>query len=203
MVFEDAVASNLFAQICGSRLRNYIACTNTGSLSGGHLKNLADISKKLPELQNVIFLPDGDLARTWHHPPKNLLALPGDARPETMVYRHLFQMQDRDPFWKTIGPTYSRQYAITSQGGTAIERGDDKDWVKDWFRNQASHWGRRNKKVFDSWINSNKPDCLRFCRAFLKLLKGRYKGDMPKDVIARTIKRIAGDGGCERPATRA
>ncbi len=92
VVFEDKEGEFLFKQICGSKLRNYVFCANSSSLGAGQLKNLADMSKSLPELQDVILVPDGDMAEEWTNPPKNLLALPGKKRPETLIYRHLFLM---------------------------------------------------------------------------------------------------------------
>lgn len=183
VVLEDNEGRFLFNQICGSKLRHYITRANIASLSGGHLKNLADMSKSLPELLDMIFVPDGDMAKTWANPPKNLLALPGDKRPETLVYRHLFSMKDSDPFWKNCGTTYTKQFAITKQGGDSLEKGENKEWVKKWYKEQSPYWGRSNQKVFKSWVHANRTECLKFCKKFVKLLNGRYRGEVPKDVI--------------------
>ncbi len=185
VVFEDKEGEFLFKQICGSKLRSYVQCTNTASLGGGHLKNLAYMSKALPELHDVILVPDGDMAKTWANPPKNLLPLPGGKRPETLIYRHLFKMKDADPFW---GPTYTRQFAVTSQGGVALRTGEGKRWVKKWYKEQSEHWGRSNQKVFKSLVQAHKTDCMKFCKKFVKLLKGRFKGEVPKDVIDSTLE---------------
>ncbi|HEX04759.1 MAG TPA: hypothetical protein ENH10_06330 [Bacteroidetes bacterium] len=187
VVFEDKEAEFFFKQICGSKLRSYVVCANTSSLGAGRLKNLADMSKSLPLLKDAIFVPDGDMAKTWNNPPRNLLPLPGEKRPETLIYRHLYSMKDSDPFWRSINTTYTRQVAITSQGGTSLKKGDDKKWVKSWYKQQSEHWGRGNLKVFKSWIQNNKSDCFEFCKKFIRLLKGRYKGEIPKTVIDRTL----------------
>ena len=187
VVFEDNEGMFLFNQICGSKLSRYITRANTASLGGGHLKNLAAMSKSLPELQDMIFVPDADMAKTLASPPKNLLALPGDKRPETLVYRHLFSMKDSDPFWKNCGNTYTKQFAITKQGGDSLEKGDDKEWVKKWYNGQSQYWRRGNQKVFKSWVQAHKTECMKLCKKFIKLLKGRFKGDVPKDVIDRTF----------------
>jgi len=182
VVFEDKEGESFFKQICGSKLRNYVHCANTASLSGGNLKNLAKISRSLPELQDMIFVPDGDLAKTWANPPMNLLALPGGKRSETLVYKHLFLMKDSDPFW---GLTYTKQFAITKQGGNSPGRGDDKVWVKKWYNGQSPHWGHGNKKALKSWAQAHKLECRKFCKKFIKLLKGKYKGEVPREVINR------------------
>lgn len=134
----------------------------------------------------MIFIPDGDMAKTWNNQPKNLLALPGGKRPETLVYRHLFSMKESDPFWRNIGNTYTRQFAITSKGGDSLDKGNHKNWVKDWFKEQRRYWGRADCKVFKSWVQVHKSECRDFCRKFVRLLKEKYKGDIPKDVIDKT-----------------
>lgn len=187
VVFEDDEGKRLFQQICGSKLRNYISSINTSTFGAGYLKNLGDISGKLPELQDVIFVPDGDMAKEWTNPPSNLLALPGEYRPETLVYRHLYSMSDSDPFWKKVGTTYTRQFAITSKGGDSSSKGDDKQWVKKWFNEQSPHWGRGNQKVFKLWAQDHKSECLNFCTKFIRLLRGRYRGEVPKDVNDSTL----------------
>lgn len=187
VVFEDKEGELLFKQICGSKLRNYVSVGNTTSFGAGDLKNLGVLSTKLPLLKNVILVPDGDMAKTWNHPPQNLLALPGSGRSETLVYRHLFLMTESDPFWKSISNTYTRQFAITSQGGTSWERGDDKEWVNNWYKRQSKYWERGNQKVFKSWVYAHKSECLEFCKKFVKLLKGRYSGEVPKDAINRVL----------------
>lgn len=184
VILEDEAGQFLFRQICGSKLRNYIKVVNTSSFSAGYLKNLGNLSKKVSELRDVILIPDGDMAKTWRKPPQNLLALPGGKRPETLVYRYLFSMKDSDPFWTS---TYTRQYAITSKGGKSLEIGDDKRWVKSWYAKQSQHWGKGNQKVFKSWVMANKPDCLEFCKKFIKLLKRQYKGEIPQDVIRKVL----------------
>lgn len=187
MVFEDEEGSDLFKQICGSKLRNYVNVANTSTLGAGHLNNLASMSKSLPELGDLIFVPDGDMASTWSDPPHNLIALPGGKRPETLVYQHLFSLRDADSFWNTVGTTYTRQMAVTKEEGDSQAKGEDKAWVKDWYKKQSPRWGRSNQKVFKSWVQANKPACLKFCKAFLKLLKGRYRGEIPHAVVNKTL----------------
>ena len=191
VLFEDDEGRLLFQQICGSKLRNYVTGANTSSLGAGHLKNLADMSKSVPLLQDIVFIPDGDMAHTWKKPPKNMLALPGGKRPETIVYEHLFQMSDTDPFWKSCGKTYSRQFAITRPGGNSANTGADKQWVKQWYNNQSKHWGRGNERVFKSWLQSHRTECKTFCERFIKLLRARYRGEIPQKVIDKVLAEFS------------
>ena len=188
ILFEDERGKQFFNQVCGSKLCKFISVVNASSFGAGHLKNLADLSRKLPELENVIFVPDGDMAKEWERKPKNLIVLPGDKRPETLVFGHLFNMKENDPFWEG---TYTKQFAITSKGGSALEKGNDKDWVKRWFDEQSAYWGRGNNKVFKSWVQCNKKESLSFFNNFIKLLKGKYKGEIPKEVIEKIRKTLS------------
>jgi len=190
VVFEDSEGQHLFQQICGSKLRNYVKVENTTSFGAGDLKNLGVLSTKLPELQDIILIPDGDMIKTWEITPKNLLVLPGGERPETLAYRHLYNMNPSNPFWKMCAPTYTRQFAITSKGGTDITTGDCKKWVKNWYKGQSKYWGDGNKKLFKSWVAAHKAECRDFCTKFLKLLKARYKGEIPKDVISKVLEPL-------------
>lgn len=194
VIFEDKEGQFLFQQICGLKLCNYIKLGNTTSFGAGYLKNLGDLSTMLPVLQDIILVPDGDMVKTWKNQPKNLIALPGGERPETLAYRHLFSMDVSDPFWGKPKPTYTRQFAITSKGGKDITIGDNKKWVKDWYGEQSKYWGRGNEKLFKSWVASHKQECLDFCNKFLKLLKARYKGEIPANVIKRVLEPLQNNG---------
>jgi len=192
VVFEDKEGQYLFQQICGLKLRSYISVGNTTTYGAGHLKNLGVLSTKLPELHDIILVPDGDMAKTWSKPPTNLVTLPGDARPETLAYRQLFSMLECASFWRNCSLTYTRQFAITANGGKALETGDNKAWVKNWYKGQSKYWGRGNQTVFKSWVRSHKPECLKFFNKFLKLLRKQYKYEIPTDVIERIRAPLKG-----------
>ncbi len=187
VVFEDSEGQHLFHQICGSKLRNYIRVGNTRTFGAGDLKNLGMLSTQLTILQDIIVVPDGDMATTWNTTPPNMVVLPGGASPETLLYRHLYSLPSNDKFWGAPRATYTRQFAITRQGGTSPSKGDDKEWVKRWYRHQSPYWGRGNARAFKSWVAANKAECLEFCKKFIKLLKARYSGEIPKDVIDRAL----------------
>lgn len=192
VLFEDNQGKSFFQCICGSKLRNYVLWANTDALGAGQLKNLANMSGSLPALKDMIFIPDGDMAEMWRKPPNNILSLPGNSRPETLIYRHLFKMKDTDPFWKECASTYTRQVAITREGGDSLAKGDDKDWVKNWYKKQSKHWGRGNQKVFKSWVKAHKAECKTFCEKFFRLLRARYKGDIPKTLTDKILAEFKG-----------
>ena len=68
-----------------------------------------------------------------------------------------------------------------------MHKGNNKVWVKQWYKRQKPHWGQGANKAFKSWVVGHKPECLVFTKKFLKLLKDCYKGKIPNDVIARAL----------------
>ena len=184
VLFEDEEARLLFQQICGSKLRNFIHCANTTTIGGGQLKNAAQMSKAIPEMRDLILIPDGDMSDKWKKEHlNNLLPLPGGERPETLAYKHLYNMSDSDPFWKKCSSTYTRQVAITKVGGVSEKVGDDKEWVKKWYKGQCAHWGKGKHRVFKSWVHGHRRECLAFWEKFYKLLRERYSGEIPQHLL--------------------
>lgn len=190
VLFEDEETKFLFHEICGASMRNYIREVYKGSMGAGYLKTLGDITPKVPALADVVMVLDGDMRSQFKSPPTNLVFLPGSHRPETMIYRHLYQMTDTDPFWKSCGPTYSRQEAILSKGGTSLSKGDEKKWVKNWFQNQSVYWGKQNKIAYSSWVQANKADCLLFAKEFAKRARQRYKGSIPRGITDKIYAKF-------------
>jgi predicted ATPase len=190
VIFEDEVGKAMFHQICGSKLRNYITVKDLNSIGAGDMKRFASLSKSIPVLSDVIFVVDGDMINEWRKPPRNLITLPGYARPETLIFRHLYNMTESNPFWKSVNTTYSRRVAITKYRPKSIEKGDEKQWVKTWYQKQSRYWGRENKKVFKSWVQDNKGECLDFCNKFIRLLKNKFNGDIPPETIERAVSPL-------------
>jgi hypothetical protein len=186
VICEDEECERMLAALCGNKLRNYMSCRNTKSIGAGQLENVHNMSRSVPELQDIVLLADGDMSIRWKkHARRNLTCLPGNQRPETLIYRHLFHMTDSDPFWRKCAPTYTRQVAMTAPGCHSIQYGDDKERVKRWYQAQSMYWGRGQKLAFESWKQANKAECLAFCQMFVKLIRGKYRGEIPKRVIDR------------------
>lgn len=191
VVFEDDVAKAMYSEICGKKLSPFVKTTSTASTSAGLMKSMANLSRKgIRELQSVIFVADGDMKREWSQKskvPTNVIFLPGDSRPETLIYRELFSRSESDSFWKKPNTSYTKRAALTSKGGRTIEKGDDKNWVKNWFQEQKPFWGREGNRAFKAWVKSNPELCLEFCRSFIKLLRTKYKGGKIPPELVRKI----------------
>lgn len=178
--FEDSVGKNMFFAIVGNSLNKYLNRVEMKikSLDAGSLKNLAALSAKVPELKNVIFIPDGDVKGEFknHKNHKNILFLPGESRPETLLYNNLKDTDDSNKFWnkcKSVSNSYNRQVAVTKPEKLPNQSTsqDEKKWYKKWYEEQSKYWGEMNNIVYGKWAGDNKGLCKDFCLQFFKILK--------------------------------
>ncbi len=181
LIFEDDVGKNMFFAIIGSTLNQYFHRVEMDSLCAGSLANLASLSLKVPELEKVILIPDGDV-KDYIKKSKTLVFLPGSSRPETLLYECLKKLSDMDPFWQDCPANgYSRQVAILKPGKIPTEPNEAKKWYKNWYKTQSQYWGRANKVAFSKWVTSNKVLCKEFCQEFFKILKRISPEAIPKE----------------------
>lgn len=193
--FEDSVGKDMFFGIIGNSLAKYLTRYEMKSLSAGSLKNLATLSDKVPELKKVMFIPDGDVKKEIKA-HKNMLFLPGEDRPETLIFNNLKNTEANHKFWEkckseSVSNSYNRQVAITTYGippqpSTSPEA---KKWYKKWYKEQCLYWGRMNKIAFEKWANDNKDECREFCREFFKILKRISTEQIPATLFKKILKK--------------
>lgn len=185
LIFEDEVGRNMFSAIMGNTLNQFIRRVEMKSLGAGSLANLASLSLKVPELEKVILIPDGDVKvdlKVYEERSKNLIFLPGSLCPEALLYNCLKNLSDADPFWRECPACgYSRQVAITKAGKVPADPNEAKKWYKIWYNEQSKYWGRGNRKAFSQWAINNKELCVEFCREFFKILKRISPDAIPKE----------------------
>ena len=191
--FEDSVSKNMFFGIVGNGLNNYLNRVEMKSLDAGSLKNLAVLSLKVPELKNVIFIPDGDV-RKEIKAHENICFLPGESRPETLIYNNLKDTEDNNGFWKTCKSelkSYNKQFAITKASAPPKPSTSKKakTWYKDWYKEQCPFWGLMDRIVYNKWASGNKEECKEFCRDFFKILKKVSSEQIPKHLFKRILKK--------------
>ena len=188
LIFEDEAGKNMFFAIIGRTLNPYLRCFKMKSISAGVLANLASL--KVPELEKVILIPDGDVKHCTKK-SKNLVCLPGSSRPETLLYECLKKLSDTDPFWQDCPANgYSRQVAILKPGKIPEEPHGAKKWYKNWYEEQSQYWGNANKIAFSTWATNNKELCGEFCREFFKILKQIISPEaIPKEKTERILEK--------------
>ena len=194
--FEDSVGKNMFFGIVGNSLNKYLNRVEMKSFDAGSLKNLAVLSVKVPELKDVIFIPDGDVKKEFkdHKNHKNILFLPGKSRPETLIYDNLKDTDDNHKFWNTCkseSNSYNRQFAIIKKGPPPKPRTSKKakKWYKKWYEMQSPFWGRMNNIAYKKWAIDNKDECEEFCREFFKLLKKISPEQIPKSLFTKILEK--------------
>lgn len=187
LIFEDKVGKNMFFAIIGNTLDQFFRRIEMRSLSAGSLANLASLSLKVPELEKVILIPDGDVKsdlKVYAEKSKNLIFLPGDLYPEALLYNCLKNLSDADSFWcECPARSYSKQVAIIKPGKVPPDPNDAKKWYKNWYEDQSKYWGKGNRKAFLKWAINNKELCREFCREFFKILKRISPDAIPQEKI--------------------
>ena len=187
--FEDFVSKNMFFGIIGNSLSQYLNRVEMKSFDAGSLKNMAALSRTVPELKNVIFIPDGDVKKQFKA-HKNILFLPGKSRPETLIYNNLKDTNDEDKFWnkcQSAFNSYTRQVAITRPGNPPRPRTSRN--AKKWYKKQSPFWGRMDNIAYKKWAIDNKDDCKDFCQKFFKILKRVSHEQIPKSLFSKILEK--------------
>jgi predicted ATPase len=189
LIFEDEVGRNMFFAIIGRKLNSYFHHFEMKSLGAGSLSHLATLSLKVPELEKIILIPDGDVKKDIKNRSKNLVFLPGSSRPETLLYECLKTLLEADSFWsKCPADGYSKQVAIIKPGKVPTDSKEAKEWYKDWYRQQSKYWGRSNKLAFTKWAENNNGLCRIFCQEFFKILRSVSSEPIPRELTKRILQ---------------
>jgi len=190
LIFEDDVGNNMFWGIMGKGLDRYCSRFVMTSLGAGTLKNLATFAAKVPEFGEIILIPDGDV-REQFKPSRNLAFLPGEERPETLLYKCLKNLSESDAFWtKCPSRGYTKQVAFKRfRKKIPTNQNEAKDYCKSWYNEQSKHWGPSKKIAFEKWADCNKELCKQFCKEFFKILK-RVHPSVPKTTIKKMEEKF-------------
>lgn len=138
-------------------------------ISGDYLRLFADNAGKIPELEKVIFVPDGDMQWVKNSKNKNVVALPGKEPIEKQIYDMLNSLSANDIFWKNCsGKYYRKGVAIGNNVNLDVT---DIDAVKKWYCNQKPFWGSGLSIVFDKYYQTHKQECEKFLDALREIVK--------------------------------
>lgn len=140
---EDEVAKDFAFNILEPDIRKRIKLRPL-SLSESTLQAVA--GKRLPALNSSIFLLDGDVPIKKQ---KNVLQLPGGDNPEKLAYKLLDSIGGENEFWN-IPAGFTKQFCFKD-----CDTSENKNKVKEWFRNQKRYWGRMGSKMWTLWRISN------------------------------------------------
>jgi len=157
---EDASTWDFFRSIVGPSICKYLK-ENKSSLSASVVGHLSSIN--CPEVQNIIFLVDGDEAgqNEVNKKRKNLLKMPGDTYPEKLLYDFIKNLDDDDAFFAE-----NRKEVFFNEH---MEPHDPQDY-KNWYQENKKDFGPNCRKAFRRWIEDNKPLAKEFCTKFNNIL---------------------------------
>lgn len=177
VVFEDAEAVRLFKYLIKKSpdLKGRLSIANiqrkgssdkASHMSGEYLKIFANNASKIPELQRIVFVPDGDMEWAKNPKSKNVVPLPGCKPIEVQIFDMLKALPADDAFWsRCAGQNYHKKVAIGNNN--LLDASNIQD-VKKWYQQQKPFWGRGLAIVFEQYYTINKQECDHFLRLFKK-----------------------------------
>ena len=115
----------------------------------------------MPYFSNVALVFDGDVSqanidfelRHVNPKPKNILILPGDKRPEGVIYDYLISLQSSHSYWQAADNvgfswTYFKEHSPASYPQT-----DEREKYKKWFNDHSLNFDSTNLYLY--WHNDN------------------------------------------------
>ncbi len=193
-IFEDNITKEMFFGIIGNSLNKYFKLHTLKSISACTLASIAYL--KVPEFKNVLMVVDGDVRSKMPKNIENLIILPGNHRPETLLYLCLRDLKDSDQFWKNSNFTgYSKQ-AVIGTYQSQLDKADldsdvDKPKFKAWYDKHRKCWGIKSNIAFQKWAEINKNECKQFCKSFFEILNKILHGRISKAEYDKIFKKYS------------
>lgn len=153
ILLEDDAAKDFVSFLLGARTGN---CFPVGS--AGTIISMAGMN--IPELVKAIFVVDGD-HRSHIKRQSRLIALPGDAYPEKLIFDYLYNLPETDDFFRKI----PKRGLIRDHGAGQLE----KDQYKAWYRDHRQFFGRNALHVFTRWGQDHASEIRDFLDTFEKM----------------------------------
>lgn len=127
---------------------------------------------------------DGDVDKNDHygHVSNKILLLPGPKSPEQLIADWINGLSDRDPFWKSVNPGYTRKYCFKDYHYNEL---GNREKAKAWFQSQCVKevWGTTAHKMMKYWKKSHQAEVDAFATAFEKMIKRiiKERGMQPEE----------------------
>lgn len=100
---------------------------------------------------------------------KNIVLLPGTESPERLLANFLYELPDGSETWEKIKAGYSKQ--ICFRNFTIREIKADREKAKEWFKEQAQHWGKGCVRAINPWIEANEDEVGKFIQEYEAVYK--------------------------------
>lgn len=148
LFFKGLISSDLKAELNISRFNE-----------GGDFYNTL-LQGAFPEFRKSLIIFDGDKSSDKRiNRNKNVLFLPGTARPENVFFSYLSGLPENDLFWTCEIGGYNKQVFLRHRPANTT----DRNIMKEWFNKEKVHWGAGCGKLFKRWKSDNHEFVDRFC----------------------------------------
>lgn len=132
------------------------------------------IEAKMPNFYSPegLVVLDGDAKNEDHYirVASKILLLPGPKSPEQMVADWIQGLSDTHKFWKSINPSYTRQYCFKDHRYAQLT---NREKAKMWFQSQCTKdvWGTRAQNMMKFWKRDHKEEVEVFVKDLTKMIK--------------------------------
>lgn len=123
---------------------------------------------------NVLIVLDGDVSdkdlktipEHLRNRLKNIIKLPGDIRPEEVMYRYITSLEPEHPYWENASKVDMTWTYFKDNGPDSprYKQEKERERYKKWFKDHQIVFD--STKLFDFWANDNKEAVEKFRRDF-------------------------------------
>ena len=164
---EDDEARWFFEKLVSS----YMNFVSMPDISLGCTDLLRLLSGDVQYFGNVIILFDGDVSdneiegHSIAKRTKNIIKLPGNVRPEQVIYEYILSLSHDHPFWDDCKVMqYSWDYFKHNGPNSGNYQGNERDKYKAWFNEHKANFDALN--LYSFWAADNKDDVEYFISSF-------------------------------------
>lgn len=156
-------------------IRDYIAYVNLLDVCIGCQQLLSLYSADVGYFGNSILIFDGDVKESQYTLSQkklrdtlnNIIKLPGDKRPEEVIYDYIIGLAPDHPFWeKSSQFSLTWQYFNDNGPNSPKYSGAERERYKKWFKEHVDLFDSLN--LYGFWENDNKEEVEKFRENFIK-----------------------------------
>lgn len=137
---------------------------NFKNMNDGCIKQLAE--SKMKCFEKFIFILDGDCRnKSAYKNLKNVIFLPGNYPPETVMFQFLQNLPDNDSFWDN-----EQLFDYNVCFNNYMDNPNDINRHKNWYNAVKEYFGRGLSKFFTRWKKDNKKEYETFLNDLKKFL---------------------------------
>ena len=156
-------------------IHDYLVYITLLDVSIGCQQLLSLYSSDTTYFGNTLIIFDGDVKDTQYTPAQkrlkerlnNIIELPGNKRPEEVIYDYIIGLDSNHPFWKKSSIlNFTWQY-FNDNGPMSSKyqnKGTDREKYKSWFEEHVALFDSLD--LYEFWANDNKEEVNKFIESF-------------------------------------